>query len=45
MGGRYFGVVHLLMDFVHSGRKKSFGFFGGGNRYSTLVDTDMGACV
>ena len=42
MGGRYFGVVYLLMDFVHSGRKKSFGFFGGGDRCSTPVVADMG---
>jgi len=30
-----FGVVHLLMDFVHSGRKKSSGFFGDGDRVGT----------
>jgi len=30
------------MDFVHSGRKKSLGFFGGGDSCSTLVVADVG---
>jgi len=42
MGGRHFGVVHLLMDFVHSGRKMNSCFFGGGDRCSTLVAADVG---
>jgi len=42
MGGRHFGVVHLLMEIVHSGRKKIFGFFGGGDRCGTPVVADMG---
>ena len=42
MGSRHFGVIHLLMDFVHSGRKKNFGFSGGGDRCGTPVVADMG---
>ena len=42
MGGRHFGVHHLLINFVDSGRKKSPGFFGGGDRFGTPVVADMG---
>ena len=42
MRGRHFGIVHLLMDFVHSGRKKSSCFFGGSDRCSTPVVSDVG---
>jgi len=30
------------MDFVHSDRKKRFGFFGGDDRCGTSVVADMG---
>ena len=42
MGGRHFGVYHLLIDFVDSGWKQASDFFGGGDRYGTPVVADMG---
>jgi len=45
MGSWRFRVVYLLMYFVHSGREKIFGFFGGGDSCSTPVVAELGFAI